>query len=265
MPFLTLSNAEYYYEEYGSGSETIVFAHGLLWSHWMFHNQIEYLQKNYRVIAYDFRGQGKSKALNSKYDMESLYQDSLELIKILCDKPVNFAGLSMGGYIGMRLAARSPEWIKKVILMESSSEAEPSENVARYKMLNTLVRTVGYWPVEKQIMNIMFGKTFLEDDNRKAEYEVYLRKLKENNRATITMATEGVIQRDSFDEELKNIKVPTLILVGEEDVPAPVEKSEFLHQNIENSILKVIPKAGHTGVLENPEQYSFLIEAFIEA
>ncbi|MBK6978612.1 MAG: alpha/beta hydrolase [Cytophagaceae bacterium] len=265
MPFLTLSNAEYYYEEYGSGSETIVFAHGLLWSHWMFHNQIEYLQKNFRIIAFDFRGQGKTKAKNSKYDMESLYNDSLELIKILSDKPVIFAGLSMGGYIGMRLAARNPEWIKKVVLMESSSEAEPAENIARYKMLNTLVRTVGYWPVEKQIMNIMFGKTFLNDVNRKAEYEVYLKKLKENNRTTITLATEGVISRGSFDDELKNIKVPTLILVGEEDVPAPIEKSEFLHKNIENSVLKVIPNAGHTGVLENPEQYNLLIEAFVEA
>jgi pimeloyl-ACP methyl ester carboxylesterase len=196
--------------------------------------------------------------------MDTLFEDAAELIEKLCEKPVIFAGLSMGGYIGIRLATQRPELIEKLILMESSAEAEAQENISKYKMLNNLVRTVGYWPVEKQIMNLMFGDSFLEDKTKKDQYESYLLKLKENNRFTITKATEGVIGRKAVDSELAKISCPTLIIVGDEDKPAPIEKSEFLHQNIIGSKLEIIKNAGHTGTLEQPDSYNFVINHFIE-
>jgi pimeloyl-ACP methyl ester carboxylesterase len=55
-----------------------------------------------------------------------------------------------------------------------------------------------------------------------------------------------------------------LILVGEDDIPCPVEKSEYLAENIPNARLMIIEDAGHTGPLEEPEKYTKAIKDFIE-
>ena len=148
--------------------------------------------------------------------------------------------------------------------MESITDAEALENISKYKMLNNLVKTVGYWPVENSIMSIMFGKKFLNSKDRKEDYDFFLKKLKENNRSTIVKATEGVINRKSSVDYLPNIKCKTLVLVGSQDVPCPVVKSEFLRDNIQNARLEIIEGAGHTGTLEEPQKYNKAISDFIE-
>ena len=264
MPIIELKNATYNYTTEGDGEETIVFAHGLLWSNWLFHNQIAFFKNKYRILAFDFRGQGGSTSKNGKYDMDSLLKDTVEIIETLVGKPVIFAGLSMGGYVGIALAAKRPDLVKKMILMESTTDAETIDSISKYKMLNNMVKTVGYWPVEKSIMSIMFGRKFLNDKSRIGQYEIFLKKLKENNRQLIVKATEGVITRLSTEHYLPDIKCPTLVLVGREDVPCPVDKSQFLADNIVNSKLVIIEGAGHSGVLEEPEKYNLAMKVFIE-
>ena len=57
MPIIRVNGASLYYEEHGTGPETIVLAHGLLWSSRMYDAQVAVLQERYRCIAFDFRGQ----------------------------------------------------------------------------------------------------------------------------------------------------------------------------------------------------------------
>ena len=104
MPVIKINNCDYYYEEHGAGSETILFSHGLLWSGYLFHKQVAFFKRRYRVITYDHRGQGKSSVPKTGYDMDSLYEDVVLLIEHLKLGSVHFAGLSMGGFVGMRLA-----------------------------------------------------------------------------------------------------------------------------------------------------------------
>jgi 3-oxoadipate enol-lactonase len=72
MPQLQINGANLYYEEHGTGPETIVFCHGLLWSGQMFDEQIVILKNQSRCITFDFRGQGHSVVTESGYDNESL-------------------------------------------------------------------------------------------------------------------------------------------------------------------------------------------------
>ena len=230
----------------------------------MFHNQVAFLKSNYRILAYDFRGQGATTSKDGKYDMDSLFEDTVELIETLVGRPVIFAGLSMGGYVGIALAAKRPDLVKKLILMEATTDAETMESISKYKMLNNMVKTVGYWPVEKSIMSLMFGKKFLNDKNRGNQYDEFLKKLKENNRSLIVKATEGVINRTSTEHYLPNIKCKTLVMVGRDDIPCPVEKSQYLADYIPNATLTIIEGAGHTGPLEEPQKYNQAIKNFIE-
>lgn len=265
MPYLNVRGVKYHFEDTLKGNETIIFSHGLLWSGWMFRLQVEALKPYYRVITYDHRGQGRTEGPKTGYDIDSLYEDAVDIIKQLNNgQAVHFAGLSMGGYVGQRLAARNPELIKSLILLETSADEEPKENIKQYKLLNLIVKYIGYWPVQKDVLNLMFGEAFLNDPERQWEAEIYLKKLKENNRRNIVKAVEGVIYRKPVIKELKKIMCPTLILVGDQDKPAPLPKAKMIKNEIPQAELAVIPNSGHTSTLEQPEFVNERIFSFLQ-
>lgn len=263
MPMLEANGARIHYEERGDGEETIVFAHGLLWSGEMFEAQVAALSKRYRCITFDFRGQGQSGVTASGYDMDTLAGDALALIEARSAAPCHLAGLSMGGFVAMRVASRRPELVRSLILMETSADPEPDDNQRRYRMLSLVARWLSLGLVAKPVMKIMFGHTFLEDAARVAEREAWRARLVANHRIGITRAVGGVITREGVYDEIGSIRVPTLVIVGEEDVATPREKAERIHGRIPGSELVTIPHAGHTSTVENPEAVTAAIEAFL--
>ncbi len=260
MPVMNINGCHYHYQSQGSGPETIVLSHGLLWSGHMFHKQVDYFKDCYRMITYDHRGQGASEVTARGYDMDSLYQDTVTLLEHLKLGPVHFGGLSMGGFVAMRLAARRPDLVKSLILMETSAQPEP--NKFKYNLLKSMVKVFGVNSVVKPVMKIMFGETFRTDPNRKKELAYWTDQLKQNDK-TIIRAVSGVIDRNGVEEEIGHITCPTLILVGTEDIGTTPEKAEFIHSQVPGSILKYIENAGHTACIEEPEQYNIEIEKFL--
>jgi 3-oxoadipate enol-lactonase len=131
-------------------------------------------------------------------------------------------------------------------------------------MLNNLARTVGFWPVEKNIMDMMFGKTFLENKERKADYDYFLKKLRENDRFSIVKATEGLIMREPIPEDLKKITCKTLVIAGDEDKTSPIAISQELADDLAHGELVVLEKTGLSGILESPDKYIHEIDMFLE-
>ena len=266
MPTLHVNGATLWYEEHGAGLETVVFAHGLLWSGRMFDAQVAELADRFRCVAFDFRGQGQSEVTAGGYDMDTLSDDAAALIEALGCAPCHFVGLSMGGFIGMRLAARRPELVRSLVLMETSADPEPAENVPRYRLLGGVVRllgTLGMRLVMPRVMRIMFGRTFLEDPAREAERRLWRERGMANRPRGIVRALDGVIERKPVYDELGKIAVPTLVMVGDEDVATVPAKAERLHGAIRGSRLVVIPGAGHTSSVEQPEVVNAALEGFL--
>jgi 3-oxoadipate enol-lactonase len=266
MPKLRVNGADLWYEEQGSGPETVVFAHGLLWSGRMFDAQVAALAGRYRCVTFDFRGQGRSEVTRDGYDMDTLAADAAALIHALGCAPCHFVGLSMGGFIGMRLAARRPELIRSLVLMETSADAEPSANVPRYRLLGAVGRVfgrAGLRLVSGKVMRIMFGRTFLSDPARATERTLWKERMLENDRVGVHRALGGVIDRRPVYGELAKIQVPTVVMVGDEDVATVPGKSERIHAAIAGSRLVVIPGAGHTASVEQPELVTSALEAFL--
>ena len=262
MPHIQVNGANIYYEEQGTGKETIVFAHGLLWSGKLYEQQVKVLKEHYRCITFDFRGQGQSEATKTGYDMDTLCKDAAELIKKLNAVPCHFVGLSMGGFVGMRLAFRYPELLKSLTLMETSADPEPKENIGRYKLLNFVVGLFGFGLVIGQVMPIMFGKKFLDDPSQ-AELKAEMKRRILSNRKSITRAVKGVIERNGVYEEIKQIKTPTLIIVGDQDTATVPAKSERINQQIAGSKLVIIAGAGHTSTIEEPEKVNQVLIEFL--
>lgn len=264
MPFLTVNGARLYYEEQGSGPETIVFFHSLLFNLRMFDAQSDVLAERYRCVAFDWRGHGRSEVTEGGYDMNTLTADTVALISELDCTPCHYVGFSTGGFVGLRLGIRHPELLRSLILVDTSADPEPEENLPRYRLLNLVARWIGLWAVAGRVMPIMFSDHFLSDPDRAALRREWRQHFLENDRVGATRAVKGVMSRNGVVEHLGAIDVPTLILVGENDVATAPEKSERMHAGIAGSELAVIPRAGHMSPVEEPEAVTAAIEAFLD-
>ncbi|HZF09692.1 MAG TPA: alpha/beta fold hydrolase [Thermoanaerobaculia bacterium] len=263
MPHLTVNRADLHYEEHGTGPEAIVFAHGLLWSGRMFEAQVAALRDRYRCVTFDFRGQGQSAVTRDGYDMDTLAEDAAALIRALHGAPCHFVGLSMGGFIGMRLAIRQPELLRSLLLLGTSADPEPPENVPRYRGLNLVARWLGLRVVAGKVMKILYGRKFLADPERAELRAACLRALVANHRVGITRAVTGVITREGVYDSLDRIRVPTLLLVGDQDVATVPAKSQRLHERIAGSVLRILPGAGHSATIEEPEAVNEAMAEFL--
>lgn len=263
MPTMEINGANLYYEEHGSGAETVVFAHGLLFDRRIFAHQVAALRDRYRVIAFDFRGHGGSEVTRDGYDMDALAADAAGLIEALDAAPCHFAGLSMGGFVGLRLAARRPELVRSLVLLDSSADPEPPENLPRYRLLRRIARLFGLRVVAGRVMPILLGRTTMTDPERQELLEVWRARVVGQDRKGVTRAVLGVIERDGVYDELPGIRAPVLILVGEEDTATPPEKSERMRDALPDAELVVIPRSGHMSSIEAPEAVTRAMEGFL--
>jgi pimeloyl-ACP methyl ester carboxylesterase len=263
MPKTNINGADIYYEEHGQGQETIVFSHGFLMNGRMFDHQVHALKDRFRCITYDHRGQGRSEVTESGYDIDSITEDAHVLIDYLDAAPCHFVGLSMGGFVGMRLAFRHPGLLKSLTLLETSADPEDANKVTKYKLLNLVARWFGLRIAVGQVMPILFGQTFLHDPAREQEKEAWRESMIATDRLGLSRTLLGFVDRESVRDECRLISLPTLIIVGEEDVATPLAKAQRIQEQIPDSELVIIPNTGHSSPVENPEAVNAALEKFL--
>jgi len=253
--------------DHGGDGPPLVFSHGLLWSGQMFDAQVAALQDRYRCITYDHRGQGQSAkdgGTKGSVPIETNYDDCVALLEELDLGPVHLAGLSMGGFVAMRVAARRADLVRSIVLMATAADPEPAENVPKYRRMCTVVRWLGTWAVASRVMPIMFGDTFLGDESRAGEHARWRRQLLANERS-IVRAVQGVCERAGVEGELGAVTVPTLILSGAEDRAIVPERMDRLHVHLPDAIFARVPEAGHSMTIENPDAVSDLMGRFLDS
>lgn len=230
----------------------------------MYAPQIEALRGRYRCIAYDHRGQGRSTPGSGRcISIETNYRDAVALIEQLGLGACHFVGLSMGGFVGMRLAARRPDLIRSLVLIATAADAEPRANVPKYRMLNAVARAGGLALVAPRVMPIMFGETFLNDESRAAERQLRSRQLSSNRRA-VFRAVNGVIERAAVEAELHRIGAPTLVLRGAEDAAIVRDRGRALADGIRGARFVELPTGGHTLTLEEPAAVTRELARFLD-
>lgn len=263
MPMLAVNDTQLHYEDTGPGAtgETIAFSHGLLWSAGMFAAQIDALRADYRCIAWDHRGQGRSAADDREtIGIELVWQDAVALLDALAPGPVHFAGLSMGGFVALRTAARRPDLVRSLVLIGTSADAEPPENVPRYRLLTRVVRWLGPRVVRSRLAPFMLGRTLCSDPARRAELDRALVAMA--GRADIWRAVNGVIDRAPIAGELARVACPATVIVGEEDAATTPAKAARLAGLLGAQVVQ-IPRAGHSSTVEEPAAVTAAIRAFL--
>lgn len=253
MPKVKANNIELYYQETKGQKETIVFAHGYLMNNSMFDGQIKALKKHFNCIAYDHRGHGQSDAPQNGYELQNLTNDAIALIESLGSKPVHFVGMSTGGFIGMRIALQRPELLKSLVLMDTSAERDSPSTLRQNYLLLWVVKYIGWFPAIRQVMALLFHSTFLKDKSRSAEQKKWKDTVTKQDKRGLILFGKGIFARKAILEQLPQIKIPTLVLVGECDKATPPAYSQRMADKIDDSILTIIPDSGHSCAVEKPQ------------
>jgi 3-oxoadipate enol-lactonase len=264
MATMAVNGTELYFEDSGGSGPAVVFSHGLLWSTRMYDAQVAALRARYRCISYDHRGQGQSASSPTAYDMDMLADDAAALIEGLGAAPCHFVGLSMGGFVGLRLASRRPQLLRSLTLLASAADTEPLLNIPKYAVMALIARRLGLGPLVTPVLRIMFGRAALHDPARAAERAVWADELRALAFARVDRALDSVVRRRAVFDELGRIRTPTLVLHGEDDraiVPARARRTAAA---IPGARLIMLPRAGHTPTREEPAAVNRELAQFLE-
>lgn len=266
MPeFTTSDGIRLHYIDRGEGEETVVLSHSYLVDHSHFAPQIETLSRYYRVLAYDHRGHGASDKPHGGYSMERIFADGVAFLEAMKCGPIHWIGLSTGGFVGMRIAFRRPELLKSLVLMDTSASPETIFNHLKYRALFIVLKLVGIRPVLGEAMKGLFGHTFLEDPARLSERQLWRQRITENDFDAIIAFGKGIFGRADVTEKVQAIALPTLVIVGEEDLSTPPQTASKLAHAIPGARLEIVARAGHLCTVEEPEAVNQLLLDFVAA
>jgi pimeloyl-ACP methyl ester carboxylesterase len=264
MPILTANGADIYYEVSGDGPETIVFAHGLLWSGEMYRRQIDALSPSYRCISFDFRGQGRSSSPEEGYDLDTLTSDVETLLEHLKVDRCHFVGLSMGGFVGLRLAASKPELVASLALLNSAADDEPLQKLPKYKIMTWVVERFGTRAILRPVLKIMFARDFLRDPAAEERRQWARQHLLDLDINGTVRAANGVFGRKSAEHLLGRIAQPTVVIIGAEDKAIAPRRSRAMATAMNDARWIEIPNCGHSSSIEKPERVVEILREHLE-
>lgn len=250
MTYIKINHDEVYYSfrNYHS-SQNLVYIHGAGGSE-SFWPLVYKKNPIANFYALDLSGHGKS--TGEGFQTIELYTDVVEkFITQLNLHSVILLGHSMGGAIALSLTIRKPQWLSKLVLISSG---------ARLKVHPILLEKLktDFEEVVDLILQTIYGTRI--DSLLTIEAKKYLFKLGSE------IILKDFIACNEFDlmNNIDQIDIPTLILVGSEDKVTPVKYSEYLHQKIRNSILKIIPDGSHMLFLEKSEEIKKELNDFLD-
>lgn len=249
-----------YYESSGSGL-AIVFIHSFLCDRTLFEHQVQALQSSYKVVTLDIRGHGRSGSSDSAFGMPDIVNDVLAVLDKEQIGAAVWVGLSIGGFVAMRAALDFPNRVKALVLMDT--EAGPQSLLKKIQDIGLKwgLRALGPKAIAPSICNALFGKSTRRSNP--ALVNAYKLKFQEMRVESICHCIEAVMTRDDLRPQLSKLKCPTLVVVGDEDVPLPVAKSRKIAQLISTSTLATILGAGHLSAIEQPTEVNRVLAQFL--
>jgi len=242
-------------------NKPVVFVHGFPYDHTMWDKQIDELKSNYFCVTYDIRGLGESPIGGGQYTMES-FVDDLETIinELKLDKSV-LCGLSMGGYISLRAVERNESNYSGLILCDTRSASDTDEGKIKRAENVRKINTLGVKHFVSEFVPHCFSVKSITDSNE--EYTKVLNKSLNSNAIGIKGCLLAMSGRTDTTSYLSKIKIPTLLLCGEDDRLTPPDTMELMVEQIPNSHFEIVPNAGHMSPIENAPFVNNRIKKFL--
>jgi pimeloyl-ACP methyl ester carboxylesterase len=275
LPFSDVEGGRLFYEISGQG-HPVVLLHGAWASHRWWRWQIPELSRHYKVIAFDVRGHGQSTPLENVYSVKGFVRDlEIALRSIGAQAPI-LVGWSMGGIIAMQYCMDHPRSAKALILIATRGHRNPGLKIKVIKqyiqtqinLMMTLASPRAYDPSVQESSSVTENwlkrevKRMLSPVAPKEVYDWVLSDLRDHPRKHYFEVIRSLWNWEAGGR-LNEVNVPTLIMVGEEDVLTPPRFSHQLHEQIPNSKLITVKEASHYLALERHEVVNDAILKFL--
>lgn len=254
MPFAKINNIDLYYETHGDGP-ALVLAHGGGGNHLSWWQQVPALSKTHRVITFDHRSFGQSHDLPNGPGPHAFVQDLAALLDHLGIEKAAVAGQSMGGWTVCGFAAAHPQRTSALILCDTTGGIGTSETSKTQADIQE--RSKGNL---KQILTNAYARSFPE--RQPALCFLY----QQISALNTGVAPNLVPTLFSIKHDIKPIvayRLPTLLLVGEEDVLAPPQAIKSIAAQIPQAHFVTVPQAGHSVYFERADEFNRIVGEFL--
>jgi 3-oxoadipate enol-lactonase len=262
MKRLRSDDADIFYEVRGTGPP-VVLLHPFPCDHEFWNPAAAALDSRYRLILPDLRGHGDSEIGEGAALMQKHASDIARVLDTAGVGKAVFVGCSIGGYILFEIWRRFRERVAALALCDTRPQADTAEARANRLRAAAAVLEQGTEPFLDSMIPKLMGRTTVATRPDLVDgAQAMMRRMSAED---INLVQRGMAERSDSVADLKTINVPTLIVIGEEDVLSTVADGELMQQNIAGSVLKVIPKAGHYAPWEQPEAVGMVLRQFLDS
>jgi 3-oxoadipate enol-lactonase len=240
-------------------SPTLLLVHGFPHDRTLWAPQMHALSGTYQCVAVDLRGFGESGSA-PPYSMDQHADDLAALLDAIGVERAVVAGLSMGGYIATAMWRRHAQRVQGFVLADTRAGADTDTVRVRRSEMMALVRGGGVSALPAQLAAAQLGaSTRARQPELESAVLAMARRASEDG---VLGALDAMMARPDSTNTLASITVPTLIVVGDEDILAPPVEAEQIHALVSGSRLDVIRGAGHLSNMERPAAFNAVVSAF---
>jgi 3-oxoadipate enol-lactonase len=237
----------------------ITMSHSLACNLHMWDEQAAVLAKHFKVLRFDTRGHGASDAPKGAYTLDGLADDLKGLLDALDVKETHYVGLSLGGMIGQTFALKHPGRLRTLVLADTTSRY-PTEAAPIWAERIKVAESKGMEPLVQPTLERWFTEPFRSANPGK------IKRIGDMIRTTPVAGYVGcshAIPKINVTTSLREIDVPGLVIVGEQDTGTPVAMAREIHENYPGSELVVIPSAAHLANVEQPGAFNAALADFL--
>jgi len=260
MPTLQVNDVRLYYELHGpQEADPLVLSNGILMSTASWAWQVLTLSTRYRLILYDCRGQWQSDHPPGPYTMEQHADDLAGLLDGLGIERAHIGGISYGGEISLMFALRHPQRAKSLVVADAASHVEPQLRIVVESWVDA-ARTGEAQTFFNSTVPWNFSAQFIRG-HQDLLAQALSRYATLDYGAVIGLCecflAFGVTQR------LGEIRLPTCVIVGEQDILKGQQYAEIISGGITGAELHVVPQSGHATCWEQPEVFNSIVLGFL--
>jgi pimeloyl-ACP methyl ester carboxylesterase len=258
MPHAEVNGQRLFYTDTNGDGAVVAFSHGLFMDHSMFDPQVEALRDGYRCVTWDERGHGQTGDVTEPFTYWDSADDLAALMEKVGVERAVLVGMSQGGYLSLRAALAHPDLVQGLILIDTQAGAENPELMPYYQQLLEQWLNQGMDDeLAGTIEAIILGQGYADAERWKSSWK-QLRA--ENIRRLFTTLAE----REDLLDRLGEIRVPALVIHGEQDLAISLDRAEALAGGLPDAELVLIEGAGHASNLTHPGLVNPHIERFLE-
>ena len=257
MPYAGVGRFRLSYEIEGDG-QTVVLLHAVGLDLTCWEAQVEALTPRFRVLRVDLRGHGRSDVPPPPYTLEGFAEDVHGLLGALQLAPAHVIGLSLGGMVAQLLALDYPKAVRSLVLADTNSTLPPEARPAMIERGEAAKRG-GMSAVVDITLARWFTPGFMGAD---VVAQCRERLLTDNVEAWA--ASWRAISELNTESRLPEIRVPTLVITGENDVSAPIARAQAMAALIPGARLEIVAGAPHMAPLEQPALFNTAVLAFLQ-